>query len=138
MISRQREHRKESFCTTNNDMKSAEESLQFTKKLVEIARLGNARSRKRGIQEIYHYHDDICYHGDRAGFSSLDHNQKRTSRKLAGLTAKRQRFDPHDHAHCCRCVQSFECFWPRSNLRTIRMQDYTSANVYNKCIVHIS
>ncbi|EDO34373.1 predicted protein [Nematostella vectensis] len=26
------------------------------------------------------------------------------------------------HAHCCHCVQSFECFWPSTNMQTIRMR----------------
>ncbi|XP_031569524.1 uncharacterized protein LOC116304017 [Actinia tenebrosa] len=46
------------------------------------------------------------------------------SRRLAELSRKNQRYQHEEHAHCCRCVQSFECFWPRSNLQTIRRQGY--------------
>jgi hypothetical protein len=47
------------------------------------------------------------------------------SRRLAALSRKKnKRYEPHEHAHCCRCVQSFECFWPRSNLQTIRRQAF--------------
>lgn len=46
------------------------------------------------------------------------------SRRLTELSRKNQRYHHEEHAHCCRCVQSFECFWPRSNLQTIRRQGF--------------